>query len=166
MTINQKNKLKHTAEARATAVAHDGCLRDQTLDASADRQIGVRKGLFFFVDLSLSPPLHIYHPLTSPSIPTWELKEPKEESSLFKSFPSQRKDQKKIYYDRGRWFLNAFSAILQTFVFSSQGQRVSIILGKFFGINSNVGGACGGIVALKGKSGQDFNRLVVAQNFE
>ena len=40
-------------------------------------------------------------------------------------------------------------------------------LWKAFDINSNVGGACGEIVALKGKYGQNLlNPLVAAQNFE
>ncbi|KAF8224731.1 hypothetical protein L208DRAFT_1309492, partial [Tricholoma matsutake] len=38
---------------------------------------------------------------------------------------------------------------------------------KVFDINSNVGGACGEIVALKGKWGLNLlNPLVAAQNFE
>jgi chitin synthase len=40
-------------------------------------------------------------------------------------------------------------------------------LWKAFDINSNVGGACGEIVALKGKYGRNLiNPLVAAQNFE
>jgi chitin synthase len=40
-------------------------------------------------------------------------------------------------------------------------------LWKAFDINSNVGGACGEIVALKGKYGHyPINPLVAAQNFE
>ena len=40
-------------------------------------------------------------------------------------------------------------------------------LWKAFDINSNVGGACGEIVALKGKYGQNLlNPLVAARNFE
>ena len=40
-------------------------------------------------------------------------------------------------------------------------------LWKAFDINSNVGGACGEIVALKGTYGQNLlNPLVAAQNFE
>lgn len=40
-------------------------------------------------------------------------------------------------------------------------------LWKAFDINSNVGGACGEIVALKGKYGLNLlNPLVAAQNFE
>ncbi|KAH9044107.1 chitin synthase [Lactarius deliciosus] len=70
-----------------------------------------------------------------------------------------------------RWFFNAFGPILQPNVLSSPGSIYH--LWKAFGINSNVGGVCGEIVAFKGKYGQtplnplDSSLLsLAAQNFE
>jgi chitin synthase len=39
-------------------------------------------------------------------------------------------------------------------------------LWKALNINSNMGGACGEIVALKGKYGTNVNPLIAVQNFE
>ena len=85
-----------------------------------------------------------------------------------------------------RWFFNAFGPILQpnicvlldvgtqpgpTSIYHLVRHR-SLIAGssaqwKAFDVNSNVGGACGEIVALKGKYFRNLlNPLVAAQNFE
>ena len=76
--------------------------------------------------------------------------------------------------DQSWWFFNAFGAILGPNVFSwmrvlCQVQWVSIIYGRLLisNLNSNVRGACGEIVVLKGKSGQNLlNPLIAEQNFE
>ncbi|KAG8214804.1 glycosyltransferase family 2 protein [Butyriboletus roseoflavus] len=80
-------------------------------------------------------------------------------------------NQKKI--NSHRWFFNAFGPILQPNVCvlldvgTMPGPTSIYHLWKAFDINSNVGGACGEIVALKGKYGQYLlNPLVAAQNFE
>ncbi|KAJ8691954.1 Chitin synthase 4 [Pleurotus ostreatus] len=80
-------------------------------------------------------------------------------------------NQKKI--NSHRWFFNAFGPILQPNVCvlldvgTMPGPTSIYHLWKAFDINSNVGGACGEIVALKGKYGQNLlNPLVAAQNFE
>ncbi|GAA5826531.1 hypothetical protein JCM10212_003720, partial [Sporobolomyces blumeae] len=72
-----------------------------------------------------------------------------------------------------RWFFNAFGPILQPNVcvlldVGTQPGPTSIYkLWKTFDLNSNVGGACGEIVALKGKYFRNLlNPLVAAQNFE
>ncbi|KAF8133385.1 glycosyltransferase family 2 protein [Boletus edulis] len=72
-----------------------------------------------------------------------------------------------------RWFFNAFGPILQPNVCvlldvgTMPGPTSIYHLWKAFDINSNVGGACGEIVALKGTYGQHLlNPLVAAQNFE
>ena len=70
-------------------------------------------------------------------------------------FCLKEKNQKKI--NSHRWFFNAFGPILQPNVcvlldVGTQPGPTSIYhLWKAFDINSNVGGACGEIVALKGK---------------
>ena len=81
------------------------------------------------------------------------------------------KNQKKI--NSHRWFFNAFGPILEPTVCvlldvgTMPGPTSIYHLWKSFDINSNVGGACGEIVALKGKYGQNLiNPLVAAQNFE
>ncbi|KZS93873.1 glycosyltransferase family 2 protein [Sistotremastrum niveocremeum HHB9708] len=86
-------------------------------------------------------------------------------------FCLKEKNQKKI--NSHRWFFNAFGPVLQPNVcilldVGTQPGPTSIYhLWKAFDINSNVGGACGEIVALKGKYGQNLlNPLVAAQNFE
>ncbi|KAF8802201.1 glycosyltransferase family 2 protein [Phlegmacium glaucopus] len=86
-------------------------------------------------------------------------------------FCLKEKNQKKI--NSHRWFFNAFGAILQPNVCvlldvgTMPGPTSIYHLWKAFDINSNVGGACGEIVALKGKWGQNLvNPLVAAQNFE
>jgi len=73
-------------------------------------------------------------------------------------FCLKEKNQKKI--NSHRWFFNAFGPILQpnVCVLLDVGTRpgpTSIYhLWKAFDINSNVGGACGEIVAYKGKFGE------------
>ncbi|KAL5482358.1 CHS4_2 [Sanghuangporus weigelae] len=86
-------------------------------------------------------------------------------------FCLKENNQKKI--NSHRWFFNAFGPILQPNVcvlldVGTQPGPTSIYhLWKAFDINSNVGGACGEIVALKGKWGLNLlNPLVAAQNFE
>jgi len=71
------------------------------------------------------------------------------------------------------WFSNAFGQILQPNVcilldVGTMARPTSVYcLWKAFDINSNVGGACGEIVALKGVYGQYLiNALVAARNFE
>ncbi|BGP01634.1 Chitin synthase 4 [Rhodotorula toruloides] len=84
---------------------------------------------------------------------------------------TQEKNAKKI--NSHRWFFNAFGPILQPNVcvlldVGTQPGPTSIYkLWKTFDLNSNVGGACGEIVALKGKYFRNLlNPLVAAQNFE
>ncbi|KAF8633773.1 hypothetical protein AX15_001279 [Amanita polypyramis BW_CC] len=86
-------------------------------------------------------------------------------------FCLKEKNQKKI--NSHRWFFNAFGPILQPNVCvlldvgTMPGPTSIYHLWKAFDINSNVGGACGEIVALKGKYGLNLiNPLVAAQNFE
>ncbi|PPQ93389.1 hypothetical protein CVT25_015462, partial [Psilocybe cyanescens] len=86
-------------------------------------------------------------------------------------FCLKEKNQKKI--NSHRWFFNAFGALLQPNVCvlldvgTMPGPTSIYHLWKAFDINSNVGGACGEIVALKGKYGRNLiNPLVAAQNFE
>ncbi|KZV65081.1 glycosyltransferase family 2 protein [Peniophora sp. CONT] len=86
-------------------------------------------------------------------------------------FCLKEKNQKKI--NSHRWFFNAFGPILQPNVCvlldvgTMPGPTSIYHLWKAFDINSNVGGACGEIVALKGKWGELLlNPLVAAQNFE
>ena len=72
----------------------------------------------------------------------------------------KEKNQKKI--NSHRWFFNAFGPILQPNVCvlldvgTMPGPTSIYHLWKAFDINSNVGGACGEIVALKGKYGQNL----------
>jgi chitin synthase len=86
-------------------------------------------------------------------------------------FCLKEKNQKKI--NSHRWFFNAFGPILEPNVCvlldvgTMPGPTSIYHLWKAFDINSNVGGACGEIVALKGKWGLNLlNPLVAAQNFE
>jgi cellulose synthase/poly-beta-1,6-N-acetylglucosamine synthase-like glycosyltransferase len=86
-------------------------------------------------------------------------------------FCLKEENQKKI--NSHRWFFNAFGPILEPNVCilldvgTMPGPTSIYHLWKAFDINSNVGGACGEIVALKGKYGQNLiNPLVAAQNFE
>jgi chitin synthase len=86
-------------------------------------------------------------------------------------FCLKEKNQKKI--NSHRWFFNAFGPILEPNVCvlldvgTMPGPTSIYHLWKAFDINSNVGGACGEIVALKGKWGTNLiNPLVAAQNFE
>ncbi|KAI0738834.1 glycosyltransferase family 2 protein [Daedaleopsis nitida] len=86
-------------------------------------------------------------------------------------FCLKEKNQKKI--NSHRWFFNAFGPILEPTVCvlldvgTMPGPTSIYHLWKSFDINSNVGGACGEIVALKGKYGLNLiNPLVAAQNFE
>ena len=72
-------------------------------------------------------------------------------------FCLKEKNQKKI--NSHRWFFNAFGPILQPNVCvlldvgTMPGPTSIYHLWKAFDINSSVGGACGEIVALKGKYG-------------
>jgi len=86
-------------------------------------------------------------------------------------FCLKEKNQKKI--NSHRWFFNAFGPMLNPNVCvlldvgTMPGPTSIYHLWKAFDINSNVGGACGEIVALKGKWGMNLiNPLVAAQNFE
>ncbi|GJJ15340.1 hypothetical protein Clacol_009616, partial [Clathrus columnatus] len=86
-------------------------------------------------------------------------------------FCLKEKNQKKI--NSHRWFFNAFGQVLQPNVCilldvgTMPGPTSIYHLWKAFDINSNVGGACGEIVALKGRYGLNLlNPLVAAQNFE
>ncbi|BGP17974.1 hypothetical protein JCM10213_003981 [Rhodosporidiobolus nylandii] len=86
-------------------------------------------------------------------------------------FCLKEKNAKKI--NSHRWFFNAFGPILQPNVCvlldvgTQPGPSSIYKLWKTFDLNSNVGGACGEIVALKGKYFQNLiNPLVAAQNFE
>jgi len=86
-------------------------------------------------------------------------------------FCLKEKNQKKI--NSHRWFFNAFGPILQPNVCvlldvgTEPGSTSIYHLWKAFDINSNVGGACGEIVALKGRYLRNLlNPLVAAQNFE
>ncbi|KAI0369434.1 glycosyltransferase family 2 protein [Pilatotrama ljubarskyi] len=86
-------------------------------------------------------------------------------------FCLKENNQKKI--NSHRWFFNAFGPILQPNVCvlldvgTMPGPTSIYHLWKAFDINSNVGGACGEIVALKGKYMRNLiNPLVAAQNFE
>ncbi|GAA5981861.1 hypothetical protein JCM11641_001922 [Rhodosporidiobolus odoratus] len=86
-------------------------------------------------------------------------------------FCLKEKNAKKI--NSHRWFFNAFGPILQPNVCvlldvgTQPGPSSIYKLWKTFDLNSNVGGACGEIVALKGKYFTNLiNPLVAAQNFE
>ncbi len=86
-------------------------------------------------------------------------------------FCLKERNQKKI--NSHRWFFNAFGSILQPNICvlldvgTMPRPRSIYHLWKAFDINSNVGGACGEIVALKGKYWSALvNPLVAAQNFE
>ncbi|CAG8493588.1 14834_t:CDS:2 [Funneliformis mosseae] len=86
-------------------------------------------------------------------------------------FCLKEKNAKKI--NSHRWFFNSFGHILNpnVCVLLDVGTRpggTSIYhLWKAFDINSNVAGACGEIVAMKGKGGVNLlNPMVAAQNFE
>ena len=86
-------------------------------------------------------------------------------------FCLKEKNQKKI--NSHRWFFNAFGPILQPNVCvlldvgTMPGPSSIYHLWKAFDINSNIGGACGEIVAQKGTLGHKLlNPLVAAQNFE
>ncbi|EPQ26218.1 uncharacterized protein PFL1_06153 [Pseudozyma flocculosa PF-1] len=86
-------------------------------------------------------------------------------------FCLKERNQKKI--NSHRWFFNAFGQVLQPNIcilldVGTMPRARSIYhLWKAFDINSNVGGACGEIVALKGKLWSALlNPLVAAQNFE
>lgn len=72
-----------------------------------------------------------------------------------------------------RWFFNAFAPLLEPNVCilldvgTQPGPQSIYHLWKCFDAKSNVGGACGEIVALKGKYLRNLiNPLVAAQNFE
>ncbi|GAA5928047.1 hypothetical protein JCM3775_002798 [Rhodotorula graminis] len=87
-------------------------------------------------------------------------------------FCLKEKNAKKI--NSHRWFFNAFGPILSPNIcmlidVGTQPRDTSLYkLWKSFDLNSNVGGACGEIVALKGKYHfvNLLNPIVAAQNFE
>ncbi|SCV73964.1 BQ2448_6394 [Microbotryum intermedium] len=86
-------------------------------------------------------------------------------------FCLKEKNAKKI--NSHRWFFNAFGPVLQPNVcmlldVGTKPGAVSLYkLWKTFDLNSNVGGACGEIVASKGHVMKNLlNPLVAAQNFE
>jgi chitin synthase len=86
-------------------------------------------------------------------------------------FCLKEKNQKKT--NSPRWFFNAFGPVSEPNVCvlldvgTMPGPHSIYHLWKAFDINSNVGGACGEIVALKGKFWRNLlNPLVAAQNFE
>lgn len=86
-------------------------------------------------------------------------------------FCLKEKNQKKI--NSHRWFFSAFGAVLVPNVCvlldagTQPGGDSIYHLWKAFDRNSNVGGACGEIVAMKGPYGKYLlNPLVAAQNFE
>ncbi|KAF7362316.1 Chitin synthase [Mycena venus] len=116
---------------------------------------------------------HIYEYTTQISVtPTLQINGPEKGTVPVQIiFCLKEKNQKKI--NSHRWFFNAFGPLLQPNVcvlldVGTQPGPTSIYhLWKAFDINSNVGGACGEIVALKGKYGTNLiNPLVAAQNFE
>lgn len=83
------------------------------------------------------------------------------------------KEENKKKINSHRWFFNAFGPVLDPNVCvlldvgTQPGDKSIYHLWKAFDINSNVGGACGEIVAMKGKYWKDLlNPLVAAQNFE
>jgi chitin synthase len=86
-------------------------------------------------------------------------------------FCLKRENQKKI--NSHRWFFNAFGRALNPHVCvlldvgTQPGPQSIYHLWKAFHTNASVGGACGEIVAMKGKYGQNLiNPLVATQNFE
>ncbi|CED84447.1 glycosyltransferase family 2 protein [Phaffia rhodozyma] len=87
-------------------------------------------------------------------------------------FVLKERNQKKL--NSHRWFFNAFGPVLYPNVCvlidvgTQPGPRSIYHLWKSFDLNSEVGGACGEIVALKGRYWSTLlkNPLVAAQNFE
>ncbi|KAL1920144.1 uncharacterized protein VTP21DRAFT_1290 [Calcarisporiella thermophila] len=86
-------------------------------------------------------------------------------------FCLKEKNQKKI--NSHRWFFSAFGPVLNPNVCvlldvgTRPGNTSIYHIWKTFDLNSNVGGACGEIVAMKGKVWVNLlNPLVAAQNFE
>jgi chitin synthase len=86
-------------------------------------------------------------------------------------FCLKEKNQKKI--NSHRWFFQAFGPILQPNICvlldggTRPGGESLYHLWKAFDLNSNIAGACGEIVAMKGPFGRNLlNPLVAAQNFE
>ncbi|RHZ84080.1 hypothetical protein Glove_85g79 [Diversispora epigaea] len=83
------------------------------------------------------------------------------------------KEQNKKKINSHRWFFNAFGSVLNPNVCilldvgTKPGGTSIYHLWKAFDINSNVAGACGEIVAMKGTAGKNLlNPIVAAQNFE
>jgi len=116
---------------------------------------------------------HIYEYTTQISVtPTLTIKTfEKEVVPVQVIFCLKEKYQKKI--NSHRWFFNAFGPILQPNICvlldvgTIPGPMSIYHLWKVFDTNSHVGGACGEIVAFKGKYGVNLlNPLVAAQNFE
>ncbi|KAG8805703.1 Chitin synthase, class 1, partial [Serendipita sp. 401] len=115
---------------------------------------------------------HIYEYTSQISVtPSVKIGPQKENAPIQLIFCLKEKNQKKI--NSHRWFFNAFGPVLEPNVCvlldvgTMPGPTSIYHLWKSFDINSNVGGACGEIVALKGKWGRNLlNPLVAAQNFE
>ncbi|KAG8806907.1 Chitin synthase, class 1, partial [Serendipita sp. 399] len=115
---------------------------------------------------------HIYEYTSQISVtPSVKIGPQKENAPIQIIFCLKEKNQKKI--NSHRWFFNAFGPVLEPNVCvlldvgTMPGPTSIYHLWKSFDINSNVGGACGEIVALKGKWGRNLlNPLVAAQNFE
>ncbi|CAG8809510.1 42903_t:CDS:2, partial [Gigaspora margarita] len=86
-------------------------------------------------------------------------------------FCLKEKNAKKI--NSHRWFFNAFGPILEPNICvlidvgTEPGHKSIYNLWKAFNVDPNVGGACGEIVAMKGKYWNKLlNPIVAAQNFE
>ncbi|KIM21150.1 glycosyltransferase family 2 protein [Serendipita vermifera MAFF 305830] len=115
---------------------------------------------------------HIYEYTSQIAVaPPAKIGPQKEHAPIQILFCLKEKNQKKI--NSHRWFFNAFGPILEPNVCvlldvgTMPGPTSIYHLWKSFDINSNVGGACGEIVAMKGKWGSNLlNPLVAAQNFE
>src|ERR1700730_19108111 len=86
-------------------------------------------------------------------------------------FCLKEKNQKKI--NSHRWFFSAFGRVLDPNICvlidagTKPGKDSIYQLWRAFDLNSNIAGACGEIVAMKGTFGKNLlNPLVAAQNFE
>ncbi|RIB17802.1 Glycosyltransferase Family 2 protein [Gigaspora rosea] len=116
---------------------------------------------------------HIYEYTTQLSIDA-EMKFKGEKSELVPIqvlFCLKEKNAKKI--NSHRWFFNAFGALINPTVCilldvgTKPGSTSLYHLWKAFDLNSNIAGACGEIVAMKGTAGVNLlNPIVAAQNFE
>ncbi|CAG8510887.1 14090_t:CDS:2, partial [Racocetra persica] len=132
-------------------------------------QDGIAKDTFNNKDVSA----HIYEYTTQLSIdPDMKFKGEKGEIVPIQVlFCLKEKNAKKI--NSHRWFFNAFGAMLKPNVCilldvgTKPGGTSLYHLWKAFDLNSNIAGACGEIVAMKGTAGVNLlNPIVAAQNFE